>query len=177
MSSTRTELCGIYASLCYVQLVTKFFHLVLPRRGLACTIYCDSKAALQRVRDLTYSEFGTTWRCRANYDLEAAIRESLRTPSLKVTWEWFKGHVSRCKKRQNFTWAESLNDHADTLATTARNDTTIPDSSHWHEQEISVVGPRGRISGRLASEIRYCCTAPDLFSYWQQRFDWTALQV
>ena len=87
MSSTRTELCGIYASLCYVQLVTQFFHLVLPRRGLVCTIYCDSKAALQRVRDLTYSGFRTTWRCRANYDLEAAIKKSLRTPGLHVTWE------------------------------------------------------------------------------------------
>ena len=45
------------------------------------------------------------------------------------------------------------------------------------DQDISIVGPRGRICGRLASEIRYCCTAPDLFSYWQQRFGWTATQV
>jgi ribonuclease HI len=97
MSSTQTELCGIYAALCYVHMVTKYFLLVLPRRGMLCTIYCDSKAALQRVRDLTYSEFGTTWRCRANYDLEAAIRQSLTTPGLQVTWEWVRGHAGRRK--------------------------------------------------------------------------------
>ena len=88
-----------------------------------------------------------------------------------------RGHASRRKKRQHFTYAEHLNDKADHLATAARNDRTTPDMTHWPEQEISIEGPRGRICGRLAKEIRYCCTATDLISYWQQRFGWTALQT
>jgi hypothetical protein len=31
MSSTRTELCGIFAAMCYVQLVIKYHHIVVPR--------------------------------------------------------------------------------------------------------------------------------------------------
>ena len=177
MSSTRTELCGVYAALCYVQLVSKYYHLVLSQQGLLCTFYCDSKAALQRIQDLSYAEFGTTWRCRANYDLEAAIRKSLQDPHLRVHWEWVRGHAIRRKKRQDFTWAEILNDHADKLATSARTNKSTLDFLHWPEQDISLVGPRGRICGRLDREIRYCCTATDLVSYWQQRFGWTAQQA
>ena len=160
--------------MCYV---IKYHHIMLPQQGTRSTLYYDSKAALQRIRDLLFPEFGTTWRCRANYDLEAAIRQLLQQPGIHVTWEWVRGHASRRKKRQHFTYAEHLNDKADHLATTARNDRITPDITHWPEQEISIEGPRGRICGRLAKEIRYCCTATDLISYWQQRFGWTALQA
>jgi ribonuclease HI len=177
MSSTRTELCGVYAALCYTTLVKMFYHLVLPRKGMVCTVFCDSKAALQRIRDLSYSEYGTTWRCRANYDLEAEIRSLLQQQVINVTWEWVRGHAIRRKQRKDFTWAEQLNDKADSLATRARNDDKSLDRVHLPEQQISIEGPRGRVTGRLDHEIRYCCTAPDLLSYWQHRFGWSAGQV
>jgi hypothetical protein len=44
---------------------------------------------------------------------------------------------------------------------------------HWPEQEVSVIGMRGRMCGRLLHELRYCCTMPDLLSYWQTRHEWT----
>ena len=74
MSSTRTEMCSLFAALTHVCLVIEYYHMVLPRGGVQVTIYCDSKAALQRVQDLGYDGFGTTWRCRSNYDIESAIR-------------------------------------------------------------------------------------------------------
>jgi hypothetical protein len=46
------------------------------------------------------------------------------------------------------------------------------DSDHWPEQIISVIGPRGRICGRLQEEIRFCCTDPTLISYWTERYNW-----
>jgi ribonuclease HI len=177
MSSTRTELCGILAALTYLDLVTMYHHLVPNQAKKECTLHCDSKAALQRISDLSYVGFGTTWRCRANYDLEAAIKACLRRSHTQVTWTWVKGHASRRKQRSEFTWAETLNDCADHLATEAREVRTKPESSHWPEQQISIEGPRGRISGRLDHEIRYCCTATDLLSYWQQRFHWTKTQA
>jgi hypothetical protein len=88
-----------------------------------------------------------------------------------------KGHASRRKKASEFTWAETLNDNADKLATAARAVQSKPAALHWPEQHISIDGPRDRISGRLNHEIRYCCTEPDLLSYWQQRFLWTKAQV
>ena len=132
---------------------------------------CDSRAALQRIRDLSYEGFGTTWRCRANYDIEAAIRFCLEQQPLRMTWQWVKGHASQHKKPQDFTWAETLNEKADNLATAAREDRHFPDQSHWPEQVVSITGPRGRICGRLANEIRYCCTTVDLKSYWQTRYN------
>jgi hypothetical protein len=39
------------------------------------------------------------------------------------------------------------------------------DGRDWPEQTVSIIGPRGRMCGRLASELRYRCTARDLFSY------------
>jgi ribonuclease HI len=177
MSSTRAELCGIYAALVYLNLVTTYHHLVPNQARKKCTIYCDSKAALQRISDLSYAGFGTTWRCRANYDLEAAIKGCLRDLFMQFTGVWVKGHARRRKKPLDFTWEESLNDYADILATEAREVRSTPDSSHWPEQQISIEGPRGRISGRLDHEIRYCCTATDILSYWQQRFHWSKTQV
>jgi hypothetical protein len=31
--------------------------------------------------------------------------------------------------------------------------------------------------GHVAKELRYCCTAPDLLSYWKDRFHWSESQV
>ena len=177
MSSTRAKLCGIFAALTYLRLVTQYYHVVVPKMGTEHTLYCDSTAALSRISDLSYDGFGTTWRCRANYDFESAIRACLRWQNLSIKWVWVKGHAGRRKKRHNFTWAEVLNDHADCLATEASKITHCPDNSHWPEQQVSICGPKGRISGRLDHEIRYCCTSRDLLSYWQQRFGWTTAQV
>jgi ribonuclease HI/exonuclease III len=177
MSSTRAELCGIFAALAYLNLVSKYHHLVPNQARKQCTIYCDSKAALQRISDLSYAGFGTTWRCRANYDLEAAIKGCLQDSAMLFSWTWVKGHARRRKPVSEFTWAETLNDYADVLATSAREIRSVPTATHWPEQIISIEGPRGRITGRLDREIRYCCTATDLLSYWQQRYHWSAKQV
>jgi ribonuclease HI/exonuclease III len=179
MSSTRTELCGLFAALTYLRLAMAYYHMVIPRGGINVTIYCDSKAALMRVQDLAYDEFGTTWRCRANYDIESATRHCIKLQSdlLRITWTWVRGHASRRKRPDQFTLAETLNEAADDLATAARDIPQQRTLNHWPEQQISLVGPRGRISGQLAKEIRYCCTAADLESYWQQRYGWSASQA
>ena len=72
MSSTCTELCGILASLTHLRLVIQHCHVVIPQ-GFSCTFFCNSKAGLQHIYDLEYDRFGTTWCCRANYGMEAAI--------------------------------------------------------------------------------------------------------
>ena len=73
--------------------------------------------------------------------------------------------------------AETLNEAADDLATAARGYPKQTSTTHWPEQQISLVGPCGRVSGRLVHEVWYCCTAADLQSYWQQRYQWTAQQA
>jgi hypothetical protein len=63
MSLTRTKMLGLFAALTHVRLVIEYFHMVLPHGAFTATVYCDSKAALQRVQDIEFNEFGTTWRC------------------------------------------------------------------------------------------------------------------
>jgi hypothetical protein len=76
MSSTRTELCGIFAAITHLRLVVEYYHII-PNKNVSCRIHCDSKAALARVVDKHYDGFGTTWWCRTHYDLEVAILDCL----------------------------------------------------------------------------------------------------
>jgi hypothetical protein len=72
-----------------------------------------------------------------------------------------------------------LNESADALATLAHQ-TPIrmqQNSDHCPEQTVSTIGARGRICGRMANELQYCCTARDLFSYWKSRSSWSEPQV
>jgi hypothetical protein len=70
-------------------------------------------------------------------------------------------------------WPEHLNEFSDDLAKAVYwLPTSEIDSDHWPEQIISVIGPRGRMCDRLQEEIRFCCTAPTLFSYQTERYNW-----
>jgi hypothetical protein len=60
-ASTRTEMCGLFPTLTLLRLVVEYFHIV-PGEKASCRMYCDSKAALARVVDKYYEDFGTTWR-------------------------------------------------------------------------------------------------------------------
>jgi ribonuclease HI len=121
MSSTRTKMCGLFVALTHLRLIIAYYHMVIPRGGMQTTVFCYSKAALQRVQDLEYDGFfGTTWRCRANYDIKAAICTCIRQqPGVNIQWTWVKGHASSRKRPENFTKEETPNEAADTLATTA----------------------------------------------------------
>ena len=91
-------MCGLFAAMTHVRLAIAYHHMTLPKGGIEAIVYCDSKAALQRVQDLGYDEFGTTWRCRANYDIEAAIRECTKQQQgMRIQWKWVKGHAGRRK--------------------------------------------------------------------------------
>ena len=87
----------------YLRLAIAYHHVVLPQNGLNCTVHCDSRAALQWVQNISYDGFGTTWWCRANYDLEAAIKFCLLDLPIKIPWELVRGHVSRWKQPHDFT--------------------------------------------------------------------------
>jgi hypothetical protein len=158
--------------------LAEFFHIVL-REKASCRIHCGSRVALARVDDKYYEDFGTTGRCRQHYDFEVAIRTCLLQLPISIEWKWVRGHASSRKKEQDFTVPEVLNEAADALATLARQSPicTPQDNDHWPEQTVSIIGPRGHMCGRLASELRYCCTAGDLRSYWCSRFHWSSSQV
>jgi ribonuclease HI len=119
MSSTRTELCGLFAAITHLRLVVEYYHII-PNKNVSCRIYCDSKAALARVVDKYYDGFGTTWRCRTHYDLKVAIRTCLLQLPISISWRWVRGHASRRKERDEFTFPKVLNETADDLATEAR---------------------------------------------------------
>ena len=175
MSSTRAELMGIFALITYLRLVIEYYNIeaVSIHKDFRCVIHCDSKAAISRVEGLETETFGTTWRCRQNYDLEAAIRDCLVALPFKVFIYWVKGHADDRKEFNDLTWAEYLNVASDHLATQGRYCTAEVDSSHWPEQIVSVVGKRGRLLGRLGNEIRYESTIDDLISKYCEKYGWS----
>jgi hypothetical protein len=59
MSTTRTELCGLFAAVTHLRLVVEYYRII-PNKKVACHIYCDSKGALARVGDKYHDGFGTT---------------------------------------------------------------------------------------------------------------------
>jgi hypothetical protein len=163
MSSPRTELCGIFAAITHLRLVVQFYHIV-PPKNLFCHIHCDNKGALSRVGNKFYDGFCTTWRCCMHYDLEVAIRTCLLPLHISVSWQWVQGHALSSKQPHELSFPEILNEEADDLATAARQVPilTQQDDDHWPEQTVSIIGPRRRICGHLADELRCCCTASDL---------------
>ena len=177
MSSTRAELCGILGALTYLRLVIEYYVLEpYMSEDLRFVLFCDSKGAIRRVENLATAGFTTTRRCRNHYDLEAAIALCLERLPVSVDLHWVKGHAERRKKPDEYSWAERLNVSADEMATAARHINSPPDSSHWPEQVVSVSGPRGRLLGRLSTEIRHHCTADDLRSYYWEKYKWTPEQ-
>ena len=174
LSSTRSELCGYLAAITYVRLVIEYHQIPDEvTRRLRCIVHCDSTAAISRVEKLSNQFFGTTWRCRENYDLEAAIKQCLGSLKCTVLLQWVRGHPEKRKDPEDYTWPETLNAHADDKATEAKSLSDDLDSGHWPEQRISVNGPHGRFYGRLSTGLRFFCTAGDLRTYYRDRYDWT----
>ena len=176
MSSTRAKLGGVFAALTYLRLIITYYKVKL-QYAFAVTLFCDSQAALGRLKqintNIALTQFSITWRCCAHYDYEAALKAAISTLPFPVHWKWIKGHAAQRKKPDKLTWLEYLNEISDDLATAAYQ---LPiskvDPDQWPEQIISVIGPRGRMCGRLQEEIRFCCTAPTLLSYWTERYNW-----
>ena len=173
MSSTRAELAGIFAALTHIRLVVQYYCVVLGRES-SITLYCDSQAALAGITK-DQRRFGTSRRCRKHYDLISAIACCTTKLQVPIRWQWVQGHASQRKEPHAFTWAETLNEAADALATEARETTRMPDDDtyHWPEQQASVRGECGQLRGNLAKELRYCCTQRDLATYYQSRYEWS----
>ena len=178
ISSTRAEMCGLFAAITHLHLMVEY-HALRPSKDASCRIYCDSKGALARVVDTYYDGYGTTGRCRTHYDLEVAIRTCLLKLPIPILWHWFKDHASSQKGHDDLTFPERHSETADDLATKPRQipNLTQMDDDHWPEQRVSIIGPRRRMCGRVASELRYYCTAPYFLSYWSDRFHWSQSQV
>ena len=173
LSSTRTELVGIFASLTYIRLVMECFN-VAPPPQCKVTLYCDSTAAINRVKDSELDYYGSSWRCRENYDVEAAIRSCMQLLPFSVKVKWIRGHALRRKKEwHKLTWPETLNELADEEATKAREIPSFLSEQHWPEQHVSVQCTEGSFIGKLSGTIRDHCTAPGIIRFWKQKYKWS----
>jgi hypothetical protein len=80
-----------------------------------------------------------------------------------------RGRASRRKERDEFTFPEVLNETAD--------ERQSPNS----RRRMMITGPNKRLVLSVlvdtCGELRYCCTASDLISYWGDRFHWSESQV
>jgi hypothetical protein len=86
---------------------------------------------------------------------------------------WVRGHADDRKEFDDLDWNEYLNVAADHLATLGRYRAHPAVDRHWPEQEVSVVGKRGRCLGRLGNELRFESTIDDLISKYCEKYNWT----
>ena len=172
ITSTRAELCGMFACLSFLRLLLEYAEIP-PTTKLSCTIWCDSKAALARIQNLRYKRFGTTWRCRANYDIEAAIGSCIDRMSIELKFCWVRGHASnRLTAGQSLSWEETLNEESDRLATAARYLPINQTHEAWPEQRVCLFNMDGEMNGHLDHDLCYLCTASDLLNFLCDKYGW-----
>jgi hypothetical protein len=166
MSSTRTEMAGIFAAITHLRLVVEYY-AITPTKSTSCRIYWDCKGALARVGDKRHDSFGT-------------IRTYLLQLPIPISWHWVKGHASARKHPDELTFPEILTETADELATKAcrSKNLTHTDNDHWPEQMVSIIGPRGRAAmwrrnRDTAARLRICFPIGKTgFTGWNLRWLW-----
>ena len=81
--------------------------------------------------------------------------------------------MRRLTAGKSLTWAETLNEASDALATGGRDILATHPYIYWPEQQVALLGIDGEFDGRLDHDIRYHCTAPDVLSYWKNWYGWS----
>ena len=146
-SSTRSELAGCASATYFISCLSKYWGIKHKCRFLW---YCDSKAAISRVRRHV-SRHSYRNRLPPDADLLAIIHESKREFRCTFKSISVKGHQDSSSSGVSLTLASSLNIHADRLASEYREAgecTSVKDVPHIDEQQCSI-----SINGiRLTSE-------------------------
>jgi hypothetical protein len=158
MSSTRAESCGSLAALTHLRLVVEYY-VIIPNKTVLVAFIAIARVLLHGAEQIlrwigtTVVPHGLRSRSRDTY-----LHSEVANPHYVAL---VKGGATG--KHPRFTFPE-LHETADENPSTSLSNLMQTDETHWPEQTVSIIGPRGRMCGRLASELRYCCTARDLFS-------------
>ena len=171
-SSTRSELAGYASALILIRALSDFWGL---RHRSRFHWYCDSKAAIARVKRFAMS---TSYRTKMPDDADlvsiiSTCHQNLRT---LIRIHWVKGHQDEGNSKRPLSFASSLNIKADALATEYRKTGRLkPTCSVLHELDqgcsISINGER--VTSQYDDSIRFHVNGYHLRQYVQEKQGWS----
>ena len=169
-SSTRCELSGYASVLLFLDHLSKFWGI---RHRCHFNWYCDSKAAISRVRrfSLRSSVFR---RMPPDADLLSIIRQSTLALRRSIRRIWVKGHQDN-RSQHLLSIPAQLNIAADALATEYRLHGSLNSSAkiaHRNQQQCSISINGSRLTSQYNECIRYHVNGYHLRRYIQEKYDW-----
>ena len=171
-SSTRSELAGCASATYFVSCLSRFWGVKHKCRFLW---YCDSKAAISRIRrHASRSSYCT--RLPHDADLLAIIRHSKQNIRASFTSVWVKGHQDSRNLRAPISLAASLNIQADHLATAYRHSgacRSIQTVPHIDDQQCSILINGVRLTSQYDESVRFHVNGYHLKQYTMSSNGWS----
>ena len=171
-SSTRSELAGCASATYFIACLSTFWGIKHKCRFLW---YCDSKAALSRIRRYASRDSYRT-RLPPDADLLAIIYQSQRNFRQSFKSIWVKGHQDSLSPVVPLSLASSLNIYADRLASGYRNSgecSSIEHVPHLDEQQCSISINVVRLTSQYDKSVRFHVNGYHLKQYILERNAWT----
>ena len=171
-SSTRSELGGYASALLLIRALYRFWGL---RHRSKFHWYCDSKAAISRVKRYT-SHKTLVPKMPDDADLMSIIRSCQQELHTRIRIHWVKGHQDTTAKQSTLSLASRLNILADALATNYRQSgslKSIKSVAHEPEQRLSIAVNGIRLTSQYDASIRFHINGYHLRNYLQAKKGWT----
>jgi hypothetical protein len=170
-SSTRSELGGYASALLLIRSLYRFWGL---RHRSKFHWYCDSKAAIARVKRFTYHKDRAP-NMPDDADLMSIIRACQLDLRTRIRIHWVKGHQDTTAKQSTLSLASRLNILADALATNYRKSGRLKSTkavAHESEQGISIAVNGIRLTSQYDACIRFNINGYHLRNYMQEKKGW-----
>jgi hypothetical protein len=173
-SSTRSELGGYASALVLIRALSHFWG---RRHSAKLHWYCDSKAAISRVRRFAL-RYSRTIKMPDDADLISLIRSCHNDLRKPICIHWIKGHQDSDRGR-NLSLGARLNIQADLLATGYRKTGRLqPSTSVHHELDqvcsISINGKR--LTSQYDACVRFHINGYHLRTYLQEKHGWSNIE-
>ena len=171
-SSTRSELGGYASVLLFIRELSRFWGI---RHRARLHWYCDSKAAISRVRRFA-SRTSFQNKMPEDADLISIIRSCQAELRTNIRIHWIKGHQDAEDQSRQLSLASRLNIKADALATMYRTSGRLKSSQsccHEPEQRCSISIKNTRLTSQHDACIRFHINGYHLRNYVQEKQGWS----
>jgi ribonuclease HI len=167
-SSTRSELGGYASALLLIRALSAFWGL---QHRAKLYWYCDSKAAISRVK--RYALRSSTYTTMPeDADLLSIIRSCHRDLKKSIRIHWVKGHQDSGGTKRQLSLASKLNILANSLASSYRKTGRLKSSvsaNHEPAQGCSIVINGKRLTSQYDASIRFHVNDYHLRQYLQEK--------
>lgn len=174
-NSFRSESYGLLATLRFLIRLIEFTGIQL---AITPTVYLDNSSVVQRTNRANTQKYTVpNSYLLSEWDVIQTIAESSSQLPFPLEIRWVKGHQDRTKPQRSLPFPAQLNCHADDEATTAAAERPsaplIPPM--LPPVHALLILDNESVTGKLKRRVHYAATAPAMFAYLENRFQWTTV--